>query len=119
MSQMNYYLTFKSSFDGLKVGRVCYLPKDQQNLALCHIYVVGYRRLRRMRASAVRNGQLMPVWALLRACAHAAPCAGTRACRVLTLNSGSALWSQLPCRGVNARGTRRARRRASAGGNAR
>ena len=29
---MNYYLTFKSSFDGLKVGRVCYLPKDQQNL---------------------------------------------------------------------------------------
>ena len=32
MLQINYYLTFKSSFDDLKVGRVCYLPKDQQNL---------------------------------------------------------------------------------------
>lgn len=32
MLQMNHYLTFKSSNDDLKVGRVCYLPKDQQNL---------------------------------------------------------------------------------------
>lgn len=31
MLQMNHYLTFKSSNDDLKVGRVCYLPKDQQN----------------------------------------------------------------------------------------
>ena len=32
MLQMNHYLTFKSSNDDLKVGRVCYLTKDQQNL---------------------------------------------------------------------------------------
>ena len=44
---------------------------------------------------------------------------GDRAWRVRTRNSGSALWSQLPCRGVNTRCTRRARRRASARGNAR
>ena len=44
------------------------------------------------------------------ACAHAATGAGisacvglhrARACRVRTLSSGSALWSPLPCRGVN------------------
>ena len=28
---------------------------------------------------------------------------GVRACRVRTLNSGTALWSQRPCRGGNAR----------------
>ena len=44
---------------------------------------------------------------------------GAKACRVRTLSSGSALWSQRPCRGVNTRCTCGARRCASAGGNAR
>ena len=38
---------------------------------------------------------------------------GGGACRVRTINSGSALLSQLPCRGVNARCTRRVKRRAA------
>ena len=44
---------------------------------------------------------------------------GDRVWRVRTLHSGSALWNPRSCRGVNTRCTRRARRRASAGGNAR
>ena len=44
---------------------------------------------------------------------------GDRACRVRTLSSGSALWSQRPCRGVNTRCTRWARRRASTDGKVR
>ena len=46
-------------------------------LALYQVSIVWYRCLRRTRASAVRNGQLMPVWAVLRASAHAVTCAGT------------------------------------------
>ena len=96
------------------------------DLAIHQVSIVGYRRLRRTRASAVRNGQWMPFGAALRASAHAGTCAGTascvglrgdRACHVRTLNSGLALWSQRPCRGVNANCTGQAVR--SAGGNAR
>ena len=36
--------------------------------------------LSRRRASTVRNGQSMPVWAVLRSSVHAATCAWTAAC---------------------------------------
>ena len=47
------------------------------DLAIHQVSIVGYRRLRRTRASAVRNGQWMPFGAALRASAHAGTCAGT------------------------------------------
>ena len=91
---------------------VCIHPE----LALHHVYIVGYRCLRRTRASAVWNGQWVPFGAALRFSAHAVTAAcvalrGDRVCRVRTLRSGPALWSQRPCRGVNAW------HRASSGGN--
>ena len=84
--------------------------------------------MKRTRASAVRNSQSMPFWAALRASAQAVTCAGTASCvalrgdrawRARTLSSGSAMLSQLPCRGVNTRRTRWTRRSASAVGKAR
>ena len=51
--------------------------KVPQNLVLCHVSIEVYRCLRRTRASAVRNCQLMPFWAALRASAHAVTCAWT------------------------------------------
>ena len=114
----------------IMLGDIQKLPfgRGQRSHSCCHISIVGYNFWRRTLASAVRNCQLMPFWAAWRASVQAVTCAwaafcvaicGDRACRVRTLSSGSALWSQRPCRGVNTRWTRGARRRASAGGNAR
>ena len=59
----------------LVYDRLCFALRPRLRLALHHVSIVGYNFLRRMRASAVRNGQSMPVWAALRASAHAVTCA--------------------------------------------
>ena len=97
-------------------GKLHVVPREEVEarevrieLVVCHASNAGYRRRSLVRASAVVNCQSMVEMAAFRRAAQAltaAPIAvwvgsrWRRHCRASTLNSSSAMFSQLPCLGV-------------------